>query len=133
MAARVHSPLKVREFNANDIWRQRHELSKQLQDLHLDVVLLLETYLKRHKRFFIPNYHFCRTERFPGRKGGTAVGIKKDIPHIHVDLPSLVSIKATGVCIPICSSEVLLSVVYKSPGHAWNNTAITELLSFRHK
>jgi hypothetical protein len=39
MAARVHRPLKVIAFNANGIWRQRSEFSKQLQDLHTDVAL----------------------------------------------------------------------------------------------
>jgi hypothetical protein len=39
MAARIHRPLKVIAFNANGIWRQRYEFSKQLQDLHIDVVL----------------------------------------------------------------------------------------------
>jgi hypothetical protein len=32
MAARVHRPLKVKALKANDICRERHELSKQLQD-----------------------------------------------------------------------------------------------------
>jgi hypothetical protein len=77
MAARGHRPLKVIAFNANDIWRQRYELSKQLQDLHVDVAMFSETHLKPHERFFIPNYHFYRTDRFPGRK---------NIPHKHVDL-----------------------------------------------
>jgi hypothetical protein len=36
---------------------------------------------------------------------------------------------ATGVCIPIGYREVLLAAVYKSPGHAWNDSDITELLS----
>jgi hypothetical protein len=35
MATRVHRPLKVIAFNANGIGRQRCELSKQLQDLHV--------------------------------------------------------------------------------------------------
>jgi hypothetical protein len=39
MAARVHRPLSVIAFNANVIWRQSYELSKQLQDLHIDVVV----------------------------------------------------------------------------------------------
>jgi hypothetical protein len=43
MAARVHRPPKVIEFNANGIWRLRYELSKQRQDLHIDVALLSET------------------------------------------------------------------------------------------
>jgi hypothetical protein len=67
MAATAHRPFKVIAFNANGIWRQRYELSKQLQDL----TYISETHLKPHVKFFIPNYHF------PGRKG---------IPHNHVDL-----------------------------------------------
>jgi hypothetical protein len=59
--------------------------------------------------------------------------VKRSIPHNHADLPPLVSIEATGGCIPIGNSEVLLAAAYKTPGHAWNDTDITELLSFRHK
>jgi hypothetical protein len=76
-------------------------------------------HLKPHERFFISNYHFYRTVRYPGRKGGTAVAERTDIPHSHVDLPQLVLVEATGVCIHVGSSAVLLSTVYKSPGRVW--------------
>jgi hypothetical protein len=56
---------------------RRYELSKQLQDIHIDVAVLSETHLKPHERFFIPNYHSHRTDRFPGEKG---------VPHSLVDL-----------------------------------------------
>jgi hypothetical protein len=69
----------------------------------------------------------------PGRKGGTVVAVREGIPHNHVDLSLLVIIEATGVCIPIGNSEVLLAAVCKSPGHVWNDADITELLSFRCK
>jgi hypothetical protein len=52
---------------------------------------------------------------------------------IHVDLPPLVSVKTTGVCIPVGISEVLLAALYKSPGKTWSDADITELLSFRRK
>jgi hypothetical protein len=65
------------------------------------------------------------------KKGGTAVAVRKDIPHKHVDLLPRVSIEARGMCIPTGNSEVLLAAVCKSEGHAWNDTGITELLSFR--
>jgi hypothetical protein len=81
MAARIHRPLKIMALNANGIWRKRYELSKQLQDLHIDVALFSETHLKPRERFHIPNYHFYRTDRFPGRKGGTAVAVRKGILH----------------------------------------------------
>jgi hypothetical protein len=42
---RVHRPLKVTAFHADGIWRQRYELSKQLQDLHITVALLSGTHL----------------------------------------------------------------------------------------
>jgi hypothetical protein len=37
--------LKIIALIANDIARQRYELSKQLQDLHIDVALFSETHL----------------------------------------------------------------------------------------
>jgi hypothetical protein len=133
MATRVHRTLKAIAFNANGIGRQRYELSKHLQDLHLDVALFLDTHLKHHERFFIPNYHFYRTDRHLGRKGGTAVAVRKCIPLNHLEIPPFVSVEVTGVCIPVSNSEVLLAAVYKSPGKAWSDADIAELLSFRRK
>jgi hypothetical protein len=69
--------------------RQCCELSKQLQELHMDMALLSETHLKCHERFFIQNYLIYRTDRFQGRKGGIAVAVTKGIPHNNVDLPPL--------------------------------------------
>jgi hypothetical protein len=43
MATRVRRPLKVLAFNANGIRRQRYKLSKQLQDLHVDVTVFRDT------------------------------------------------------------------------------------------
>jgi hypothetical protein len=48
-------------------------------------------------------------------------------------LPPLVKLLATGVCLQIGNREVLLPTIYKSPGHAWNDAVIIELLSFKHK
>jgi exonuclease III len=133
MASRVHRPLKIIAFNANGIGRQRHELSKQLQDLSIDVALFSETYPKPHERFFITNYHVYRMDRCPGRKGGTAVAGRKGIPHNLVELPALVSVEVTGVCILVGNDVLLIAAVYKSPGRPWNNTDILKLLGFKRK
>jgi hypothetical protein len=69
----------------------------------------------------------------PGQKRRNSLAVRKGIPHNHVDLPPLVSVEATGVCIPIGNSEILLASVYKSPGRAWSDADIIELLSFRNK
>jgi exonuclease III len=89
MASRVHRSLKILSFNANGILRQRHELSKQLEDLRIDVALFSETHLKPYEKFFLQNYHVYRIDRYPGRKGGTAIAVRKGIPHNHVNLPLL--------------------------------------------
>jgi hypothetical protein len=55
-------------------------------------------------------------DSYPGRKGGTAVAIRKSIPHNHADQPPpLVSVEGTGVCIPFVNYVVILAAVYKSP------------------
>jgi hypothetical protein len=97
MVTRFNRPLKVLVFNTNDIWRQRYELSKQLQDLHIDVALPSDTHLKLHERFFIRNYKFYRTDRYPGRRGGTVVAVKKRHPIQPCRLNPLISVEATEV------------------------------------
>jgi hypothetical protein len=101
-----------------------------MQDLHIDVGLFSEIHLIPYERFFIPNYNFHRIVRRPGVKGGTAIAVRKGIPHSHVDLHPLISTEATGVCIPTGKSEVLLAAVYKLPGRAWIDADIIEFLSF---
>jgi hypothetical protein len=123
MATKVLRPLKVIAFNGNGIVSQRYELSKQLQGLHIDVAPFSDT-SETSSEVFIPNLH---------RTGGTVIAVRTGISHKHVDLPPLVSVEATWVCIPIGNSVVLLATVYKSPGRAWSDTDISELLSFRPK
>jgi hypothetical protein len=84
-------------------------------------------------RGFTSNYHFYRTDRHPGRKGGTDFALRRGVSHSYVDLLHLVSVEATGVCILIGNSEILRASVYKSPGRAWSDADISELLSFRRK
>jgi hypothetical protein len=100
-------------------------------DVHVSV--LSERHLKPHERFFISIYNFYQTDLFLGRKGGTAVAVRKGIPHNDVDLPPLVSVDATGVWISVGNSGVLLAAVCKSPGHAWNDADVVEILRFRRK
>jgi hypothetical protein len=116
MASRVHRSLKVIAINANGIGRQRYELSKQLQDLHVDVALLRDiSNLTRGSIFqILTSIEFITTREY-------------------VDLHPLISIEATGVCIPIGNNEILIAAVYRSPGRAWSDADTTGLLSFRKK
>jgi hypothetical protein len=94
---RFHGPFKVIAFNENGIRRQRCELSKQLQHLHIDVVTLSETHLKPHGRFFIPNYHFTASQE---EKTELPLQLENAF-HITLYLPPPASIEATRDCIPI--------------------------------
>jgi hypothetical protein len=89
--------------------------------------------LKPHERFFTSNYLFYGTDRHPGINGGTAVAVRRGVLHSYVDLPPLHSVEAKGVCTPIGNREILLASIYKSPGRAWSDANITELLSFRRR
>jgi hypothetical protein len=92
-----------------------------------------QRHLKPHQGFFIPNFHIYRNDRYQGRKGGTAITVRKGIPHSHIDLSPLVSLEATGVCIPVRNDVVLLAAVYKSPGRPWSDADIIELLDIKSK
>jgi hypothetical protein len=81
MATRILRNLKVIAFNVIGTERQRYDLRKQLKDLYVDLTLFLEPRLKPHERFFIPNYHFYRFDRYPDRKGGAAVAVRKATAH----------------------------------------------------
>jgi exonuclease III len=115
MITTVHRSLKIIAFNANGIRRQAYEARKQLQDLKIDTSLFSETHLKPHMRFYISNYDTCQTDCEDGHRGRTAVAVKKGIPHTCVNLPPLLSVEATGVCMPIGNNEIFLAAVYKSP------------------
>jgi hypothetical protein len=65
----------------------------------------------------------------PAVKGGTAVAIRKGVPHSYVDLPSLTSIEATAVCMTIGNKEILLATVYRSPVKDWCDRDIKTVLA----
>jgi hypothetical protein len=76
-------------------------------------------HIKPHERFFIPNSYDYWTNCFLGLKGRTAVAVRKGIPQNYIDLPPIVSVEATGVCIPIGSSEISLQLsknLWVTPG-----------------
>jgi hypothetical protein len=78
------------------------------------VALFSKTHLKPHMKFYIPNCDIHWTDCEDGHKGRTAVAVKKGIPHTCTDLPPLLSVEATEVCIPIGNPKMFLAAVYKS-------------------
>jgi hypothetical protein len=104
-----------------------------LQYLKINVALISEARLKPYMRFCISNYGIYWIDRHGRQKGGTSVEVNKDIPHTYVNLPSFLSVEATGICIPIGNTEMLLAAVYKSPQKVWSDKVVTEFLYIRNK
>jgi exonuclease III len=130
MTTRIHRPLKITAFNANGVFKHRYELSKQLQDLHVDVALFSETHLKPHERSYIPKYYPYRIDRHPERKGGTAITVRKGIPHRQVDLVFQWTRQESAYqsVTTKCFLQLFINLQIV-PGV----TNITELLGFRNK
>jgi hypothetical protein len=63
-------------------------------------------------RFYIPNYDFYQVDHEDRHKGETAVAVKKGNPHTCINLPPLLLVKATGVCILIGNTELLIDCSY---------------------
>jgi hypothetical protein len=79
-----------------------------LQDLGKDTALFTAAYWKPHIRFYILEYDIYRIDREDGLKGGNATAVKTGNPHTCADLSPLLSVVATGVCIPIGHTEMFL-------------------------
>jgi hypothetical protein len=84
-------------------------------------------------RFYIRNYNFYQTGHEDRHKGPTDVAVKKGMPDTCVELPPVLTVEGTVICIPIGNAEMFLAAVYKSPRRLWSGTDITELLAFRNK
>jgi hypothetical protein len=50
--------LKCLLFNANAIWKQQCELSRQLQEIKLDMAVVSETYLETNKEVISSHLSF---------------------------------------------------------------------------
>jgi hypothetical protein len=80
MATRVHRLLKVIAFNANNIVRQLYDLSKQLEDLRVDVALFSETHLKLMRGSLFQISTFTEPTAIRAEKAELLLQLKKVFP-----------------------------------------------------
>lgn len=84
MAAIKQEKLKTVYWNAAGLRIKKHEVMAFLQKENIDIMLIGETWLKANISFKIPNYAIYRTDRILQPQGGTAILIKKHIPHVFL-------------------------------------------------
>jgi hypothetical protein len=77
MTTRIHRPPKV---NANGIGKQRYELRKQLQDLHVNVAKFSETPLKFHERFLFQIFTFTEPTAIRAEKAELSLQLEEASP-----------------------------------------------------
>lgn len=106
----------IAAWNACGVAGKREELRIFIEEQHLDILLISETWLRPANKLTIPNYHTYRSDRLTGRNGGVAILIKKDLNHTPIYLSGLHFLEAVGVQISVRSLGPLRVFVYAPPG-----------------
>ncbi|GFW19847.1 RNA-directed DNA polymerase from mobile element jockey [Trichonephila clavipes] len=90
-----------------------------------DLFLIQETHLRPEYSFNIPNYICYRNDRTGSTRGwgGTAILIKRSIPHFHVPTPPpLTGVEATLVALtPSDQEPFLVASIYAPPNPNYRN------------
>jgi hypothetical protein len=76
----VISKIVSNRMKENGIRRQRYELSKQLEELHVDVALFSETHLKPHERFLFQINTFIERTAIRAEKAELLLQLEKASP-----------------------------------------------------
>lgn len=74
---------KIMSWNAQSITNKSKaaQLEYLVNKENIDILLLIETFLKPHHTFHIKNYTVYRNDRLTHPHGGVAIAIKNNIPH----------------------------------------------------
>lgn len=115
--------LKLLQFNANGVIRQKLELELLLNVNDIDICCLCETKLKpHHKTFTIPGYVTYRSDRIHSTGGGTAVLIKKSLSHSQILLPPLNSLEVCAINLQLTNKNIMIASAYLSTSRKFDTT-----------
>ncbi|GFS87914.1 putative RNA-directed DNA polymerase from transposon X-element [Trichonephila clavipes] len=78
------SNLTVISWNANGIRSRIEEFRSFIADWNPDIINLQETHLQPCHNFTFPDYSIYRTDRTFRGGGGTAIMVKRSIPHYQI-------------------------------------------------
>lgn len=112
---RRNKKLKISYWSADGIKNKKYELAHYLIEQQIDVMLLEETRLRGEDRLNILNYITYRTSRQNQPKGGTAICIKKYIPH-HLVQRANSNIENTIITV-LNRIEYIIIAAYCSPNY----------------
>lgn len=87
------------------------ELEHVLNEKHIDIVLINETFLKPHHKFKLKNYNIHRQDRLT-HGGGVLIGVKKNIPHKRLPKFPTTTIENVSILISVNNGPIRITSAY---------------------
>ena len=110
-------PLKIMYWNCDGLERDKLLFGHIIQQKKIDVALLCETKLKPNRNYNFQNYDIYTTDGPNPPHGGTAIVIKKCIPHYQIQIPPLQHLQITALKLQTNQCELCIGALYHSPSH----------------
>jgi hypothetical protein len=121
--------LQTAFFNARSLRTTRNELEVFADSHDLDVILVNETFLRADDPDpKIRGFTLHRTDRTNGAGGGTAIFVRRTLPHYPNTLPALQNLEATAVTIETANGPLTLISCYHRPQDRLRENDITNIL-----
>ncbi|GFY13756.1 probable RNA-directed DNA polymerase from transposon X-element [Trichonephila clavipes] len=108
------------------------ELTSYIADEDPDVVALQETFLRPSDDLNLANYSTHRCDRLTHRGGGTAVLVKKSIPHHGIKINTS-TVESTTIVIESQPNNITICSLYNPPRSAVGNLGPDLLKIFRNR
>ncbi len=117
-------------WNANSLFPKRQEFNEYLIENGIDIALIQETCLKPQTLYKVPNYKIYRQDRVNRIGGGTAILIKKNIPHELITPPNTdPRIEVTAIRVIHQEGDIEIVSAYKPPGTYLRRTDLDTLFN----
>jgi hypothetical protein len=100
--------LRIALWNANELLQHKDEVTLFLNEQHIDILLISETYFTAESYFKIPNFRVYSTTHPDGTvHGGTAILIKQTTDHYRLQKYEENHLQATSMMVRIFPSDAL--------------------------
>ncbi|KAJ8879509.1 hypothetical protein PR048_020117 [Dryococelus australis] len=108
------SEITIATWNANGLKPKEYEFASFLYKEKIDIALVTETKLAPNTRISLPDFKINRADKMNYIKGGgTAIVIKKNIPH----LPIGSNYENTEIKIPSDIGDITIAALYSPPNY----------------
>lgn len=124
--------LKLVYWNARGILNKKYELQQFLAEEDVDIMIIGETWLNNNHEFRIPNYKMYRNDRQLRPHGGTAILLKRNIPHASQPKRNS-NIEHTILVINPSDNPITIISTYSSPNVTITNADLESLFHLNRK